>query len=449
MRQNLQKIFFLAIMLLPTFAFAESFTYNYIGIEFKCVVQKGYATIYQFDPNFAKVVVPANVSDGNGNTYSVSKLDLAYYAFPPNYKTQSIFIEEGVQQIAARCFASFKYLTQVTIPKSVEKIGKNAFNKKYFPMQIDNCEQWMSALKSGLAVSTKATMEAQKRDMIISGSSNKPTVASSVKQPTVVTGWSDVDDAPVSRNHRDNYYVLIIANEDYANTSKVNYAKADGDVFAKYCVNTLGIPSNKIHSLTNGSFVDMKREINNLKKMANAATKVNRPLNFLIYYSGHGVPDESGKCYFLPVDGDPHDPQNTAYSLNEISDALNEIQSSNALMFVDACFSGSDRNDVCLYDGSERGLKPVYREKVNGNVVVFSASSKTETSMGYDERAHGLFSYFLFKKLQETKGDVNLGELYDYVRTEVVMEAANKGKSQEPSINPSDKLSNSWRQIKF
>lgn len=46
-----------------------------------------------------------------------------------------------------------------------------------------------------------------------------------------------------------------------------------------------------------------------------------------------------------------------------------------------------------------------------------------------------LFTYYLLKKLQETKGDVTLGELGDYIKTKVEQQSiVVNGKLQSPSM---------------
>lgn len=83
-----------------------------------------------------------------------------------------------------------------------------------------------------------------------------------------------------------------------------------------------------------------------------------------------------------------------------------------------------------------------------GNTIIFSASQGDETSHPYKKKKHGMFTYFLLKKLQETKGQVSLGELGNYVRQQVrqhsIMEV---GKSQSPTINVSNKLVNNWKSL--
>ncbi len=63
---------------------------------------------------------------------------------------------------------------------------------------------------------------------------------------------------------------------------------------------------------------------------------------------------------------------------------------------------------------------------------------------------HGLFTYFIFlKKLQDTKGDVTLGELSEYVNKEVRRQSVViNHKSQSPTVVPADGM-NDWSNIKL
>jgi len=83
-------------------------------------------------------------------------------------------------------------------------------------------------------------------------------------------------------------------------------------------------------------------------------------------------------------------------------------------------------------------------------MVVFSAAQGDETAFPHREKEHGLFTYFLLKKLQETKGDVTLGELSDYITTNVRQQSIliNR-KSQTPSVTPAPAITNTWRNKKL
>ena len=83
-----------------------------------------------------------------------------------------------------------------------------------------------------------------------------------------------------------------------------------------------------------------------------------------------------------------------------------------------------------------------------GNMVVFSAASGDETAYPYKEKNHGLFTYFLLKKLQETKGAVTLGELGNYIIDNVAKESVvSNGKSQTPTVSSSITWADGWKTL--
>ena len=85
-----------------------------------------------------------------------------------------------------------------------------------------------------------------------------------------------------------------------------------------------------------------------------------------------------------------------------------------------------------------------------GNVIVFSAATGDETAYPYDEKGHGLFTYFLLKKLQENKGNVTLGELSAYLQEQVGRQSVvvNR-KPQTPTVSPSPALMENWEELKL
>ena len=79
-------------------------------------------------------------------------------------------------------------------------------------------------------------------------------------------------------------------------------------------------------------------------------------------------------------------------------------------------------------------------------MVVFSAATGEETAYPYKEKRHGLFTYYLLKKLQMSKGNMSLGELQAYVANEVAKRSiVVNGKSQTPTISPSANIGEGWK----
>ena len=258
---------------------------------------------------------------------------------------------------------------------------------------------------------------------------------------------SDIDTSiPMNPQGNDNTFALVFANEDYQNVARVPNAQNDGRVFAEYCEKALGIPKSNIHCIVNATFNNMKRELNLMKQIAEAYKGEGK---FIVYYAGHGVPDESTKnAYLLPTDGYCSD-MTTCFSLNELYRILGGMPSQQIVLFLDACFSGSLRGDGML--ASARGVAIKSKaESLHGKVVVVSASQGDETAYSYQEQGHGMFTYFLLKHLKESRGEATLGDLFYCIRDNVVKKSlVVNGKSQTPTFSVSPSLGDSWKTWKL
>jgi hypothetical protein len=72
-----------------------------------------------------------------------------------------------------------------------------------------------------------------------------------------------------------------------------------------------------------------------------------------------------------------------------------------------------------------------------------------QTHRFFDFHSH-IVGHVLLKKLQESKGEVTLGELSEYLTEEVGRQSFVKNnKMQTPTVNVSSPLENSWRQMKL
>jgi hypothetical protein len=87
---------------------------------------------------------------------------------------------------------------------------------------------------------------------------------------------------------------------------------------------------------------------------------------------------------------------------------------------------------------------------LNGNLVVFSASSGEQSSLPFNNEKHGIFTYHLLKALKDAEGDISYGNLFDAIKIEVNKTSLrNQGKEQIPEVNTSQKVFNDWRNWKF
>lgn len=265
---------------------------------------------------------------------------------------------------------------------------------------------------------------------------------------SVSVGKSDIDTGiPVSKKSNDNLFAVIISNENYRRESKVQFANNDGEAFRNYCIKTLGCPEKNVHHTADATFNDMKAEVNWMTTVANAYGGKAR---IIFYYAGHGIPDEATKsAYLLPVDGFGSD-VSTGYSLDKLYATLGELPAEQVTVFLDACFSGSQRDGKNMASAARGVAIKAKNSTPKGNMVVMSAATGNETAYPYTEKGHGLFTYFLLKKLKDTKGDVSYGELIDYVHSEVSKKSiVENNKSQTPTSTAAPAVESGWRKWSF
>ena len=260
---------------------------------------------------------------------------------------------------------------------------------------------------------------------------------------------SDVDrNIPVVKKTADQRFALIIGNEKYSSanpglnpTQDVPYAEADARMMGQYLQKVWGIPEENIILETNATKVTMERV---LAQLSNFAAALEGEAELVFYYSGHGLPSEATKEPFLiPVDVDGDDPE-LGLSLEEVYAELGKTPTLRTTVFLDACFSGGARNGSLI--AGMKGLARVPEEvEAGGNAIVFASSSGNQSSGVFEAQEHGYFTYFLLKYMQETKGKINYGDMYDYIRKQVKLQSNRDGRDQEPSVRVAPAAIDDWR----
>ncbi|MBQ9676685.1 MAG: caspase family protein [Prevotella sp.] len=243
-----------------------------------------------------------------------------------------------------------------------------------------------------------------------------------------------------------NTVALIVGNENYQKVPPVSYALNDASMFAEYCKQVLGLPDQNVFYLPDATYGTLVGSIADIKYLA--TTYPDSTLNIIFYYAGHGVPNEQSKdAYLMPVDADPQR-TNICYPTGKL---INDLASTNArsiVLILDACFSGSLRGDGVLAENRGVAIKPK-ETAPKGRMVMFSSAMGDETAWPYKEKGHGMFTYFLLKKLQQTQGNVSLDELSDYLVMNVRRQSALNLKKQTPSVIAANELGEAWREWKL
>jgi hypothetical protein len=269
----------------------------------------------------------------------------------------------------------------------------------------------------------------------------------------IVSLTSDVDrNIPVNKETSENKYALVIGNEDYKKYQKgiaeemnVEYARNDATVMKEYLVRTLGFPEQNVYLLLDATAGEMGQKLDLITKRI---AKAGHQAELVFYYAGHGLPSETTRIpYLIPVDVSGANLEH-ALRLSTVYQLLAETGASRVTVFLDACFSGGGRVSGLLAARSVK-IKPSEAD-ISGNTVVFTATSGEQSALPYHAEKHGIFTYFLLKKLQETKGNLTCGELADYLIGKVSSESLRiNEKEQDPEVHVSEAVQNGWREWKL
>lgn len=251
---------------------------------------------------------------------------------------------------------------------------------------------------------------------------------------------------PVTTKRQNNTYAIVIANENYKRVPNVPFAHNDGKIFRQYLISSFGIPEENIEYLEDASLNDIKYALTNVSQRCNAFKD---QVSVIVYYAGHGVPDDkTAEAFLLPVDGFGTDPS-SGLNLDDFYASLSEMPAKSIIVLMDACFSGAKRDGGMLLATRGITIKPKIQVP-DGKLIVLSATSNNETAFPIEQQNHGLFTYTLLRKIQETGGDITWGELTDYV-TETVKNSSIDliGKLQTPTVSVSLSMKDVWRNIKI
>jgi hypothetical protein len=235
---------------------------------------------------------------------------------------------------------------------------------------------------------------------------------------------SDVDQLPAAiATPQNNSYAIVIGIESYRQKlPKADFAVSDAKLVSEYLTKVMGYPEENIVTLTNehaalGDFVKYFE-----KWLPNNAENGS---SVFIYYSGHGAPNpKTGDAFLVPYDGDPSFIEQTGYSLKRMYDALGKLPAKEIIVALDSCFSGAGGRSVIA-----KGARPLVMNLqdsmvLSKNMTVLSASSGEQISSTYDEKGHGLFTYFMLKGIKNedvvnSDGSIKMDDLFGYLKPQV------------------------------
>lgn len=294
-------------------------------------------------------------------------------------------------------------------------------------------------------INAEVTFKNLNRDEVISFIADVE--AEEPAEAQVFDDMSDLMKIPFKNPTNPYSFALIIGNEDYnsyqvglQSEANVDYAIRDANLFKEYAQSVLGVPTENIMLMLNARAIEMDSEI---KRLTNIIKSLEGKAEVFVYYAGHGFPDpQTRDPYIIPVDVSGSSLR-YGVKLTDLYSRLSEYPAKRVTVFLDACFSGGARN-VGLVSARAIRVKPK-EGLVQGNLVVFSATSENQTAHPYRDEEHGLFTYYLIRKIRETRGNITYKELSDYLKETVAIRSILVNNAeQSPQINVSPSVESHW-----
>lgn len=267
---------------------------------------------------------------------------------------------------------------------------------------------------------------------------------------------ADVDvNIPETRMKNPDTIALVIGNRNYQHPDvpAVKFAHNDAEIVRQYLIKTLGYKEGNVifeTDITKAKFEALLGIAGNHRGILYDYIKPDKS-DVFIYYSGHGAPDpNTRKGYFVPVDSDPAKIALNGYPLDIFYENLSKLDARSITVVLDTCFSGgTSSGELLITSASPIGIVVKNPTIAKRNTILLSSSRGDQISSWYDEKRHGLFTYFFLKAIggsADINGDkkVTFQEIYDFVsdRAEGVPYWAKRlhgGRVQMPTLQGANK----------
>ncbi len=217
---------------------------------------------------------------------------------------------------------------------------------------------------------------------------------------------SDVDvNIPQGRNKNPDGIAVIIGNSNYEKTKPVKFALNDALAMKKYLIETFGFQEGNIFYIEDARKSDLELMFGTKEQSRGKLFNAVKPKksDVFIFYAGHGAPGLQDKnAYFVPVDCDPQYVEIGGYLTETFYRNLALVPAKSVSVVLDACFSGTDLfENISPIVIKAKGILNIQKG------LLMASSQGAEVSSWYNEKAHGLFTYFFLKGIQSKIADKN------------------------------------------
>jgi len=241
-----------------------------------------------------------------------------------------------------------------------------------------------------------------------------------------------LDDLPEALDTNEDAIVVIIGNKNYrGNMPPVEYALNDAYTIQEYFKAYLGVKPGNIILKEDATLSEMKVLFGDKDNAEGRLKDLIKPgkTELYVYYSGHGAPDlNSSRGFLMPTDANPSRLSLTAFAMDDLINNLALLNTKKSTLIVDACFSGGvSTGDYLVKNASSLGLKvKSVSNNLPRNISIMTASADDQVASWYQEKRHGLFTYYLLKGMNGA-ADLNGDRVVTYDELKAYINDANNG----------------------
>lgn len=218
---------------------------------------------------------------------------------------------------------------------------------------------------------------------------------------------------------------LVVASYEYLDQSLSRLRAPGRD--AEALASTLADPTIgafEVHTCVNQPSHVVRREI------ARFYADRGREDLLLLYFSGHGIKDQSGRLYFAMHDTERDLMDATAIPASFVNDRMQDCRARTNLLILDCCFAGAFARGLAPKgDHSVHVSEPFAAEEPGAGRIVLTASDAMQYAFEGDEvqgsSPRSIFTGCLVEGLRsgaadlDRDGEISMTEIYDYLYDQV------------------------------
>jgi hypothetical protein len=254
--------------------------------------------------------------------------------------------------------------------------------------------------------------------------------------PAAAAQWPDLSRAADSHGEGRSDTALIVSVEHYPFVQPVPGALQNAGDWYQYFTKERGLEPSNVTVLRDG-----EATVEKMRQYLAATARASVPGGKLWFvFIGHGAPSLNGKGGALVGFDAQQDPDSISARSLGMAEALSTAaqgRQSDAVLVIDACFSGRVNSSESLLAGLQPLVSGMKAIEPMPRTTVFTAAKADEFAGPLLGEARPAFSYLLLGALrgwadQDGHGRVTVREAFDYVKEALRMTI--KGRTQEPDL---------------